>query len=64
MTRLSDEERPEHRCCSGCDASGHCSHGDPAEKARLAQALRDGDMATFTAAVRKVNRPAPRKVIR
>ena len=27
------------------------------EKERLAQALRDGDMATFTAAVRKANRP-------
>lgn len=28
------------------------------EKERLAQALRDGDMETFTAAIRKANQPA------
>ena len=56
------EDRPEHHCCSGCDSTGHCTHGyeDPRaiEKERLAQALRDGDDATFVAAVRAANDPA------
>ena len=51
----------EHHCCSGCDATGHCTHGyenvRAIEKERLAEALRDGDDATFIAAVRQANKP-------